>query len=193
MAAFDLEWRHGQEKLQAALNARLPGDMAVSETRLAADDFHPRFDAASRRYRYRLFCAAVRDPLRERYAWRVWPAVTDLAELASIWTGKHDFGLFGSPMSPGGNTEREVFFSEWQQCGDEWTFEIEANAFLYRMVRKLVYVQVAAGQKKLSAKLLQRGLDARASVREKVRAEIPASLAPACGLTLVRVRYDDLV
>ena len=78
VAAFDLDWVHGLQKLQDALNAHLPRDMAVREVKAAADDFHPRFDASSRCYRYRLFCASVRDPLRERYAWRVWPAVADL-------------------------------------------------------------------------------------------------------------------
>ena len=54
VAAFDLDWGHGLQKLQDALNAHLPRDMAVREVKAAADDFHPRFDATSRCYRYRL-------------------------------------------------------------------------------------------------------------------------------------------
>ena len=101
VAAFDLDWDHGLDDLQKALNSHLPQDMAVREVNVAADAFHPRFDASSRRYRYRLFCAGVRDPLRERYAWRVWPAVTDLTPLAAIWLGTHDFAAFGTPPRTG--------------------------------------------------------------------------------------------
>ena len=75
VAAFDFDWSYADDVLGRALNANLPVDMAVREVRVAADDFHPRFDASSRRYRYRLFCQPVRDPLRETLAWRTWPAV----------------------------------------------------------------------------------------------------------------------
>ena len=184
---------HDLQKLQDALNAHLPRDMAVREVQAAADDFHPRFDASSRCYRYRLFCAGVRDPLRERYAWRVWPAVTDLAPLAGIWPGRHDFAAFGTPPHAGGSTLRTVMSAKWQQQADEWTFEIRADAFLYRMVRRLVYAQVAVGQGRLLTKTLLQALDDRSELGQVARSQIPASLAPASGLTLLEVRYDNLV
>jgi tRNA pseudouridine38-40 synthase len=193
VAAFDLDWGHGLTKLQDALNAHLPRDIAVWSIKVAADDFHPRFDASSRRYRYRLFCTSMRDPLRERYAWRVWPPVADLTPLAAIWSGTHDFAVFGSPPRAGGSAVRTVVSAEWQKCSDEWIFEIQANAFLYRMVRRLVYVQVAVGQARLPADALVRALDSRSEVRQAAQGEIPASLAPASGLTLIEVHYDNLV
>jgi tRNA pseudouridine38-40 synthase len=193
VAAFDLEWNHGIEKLQGALNAHLPRDMAVREVKIAADNFHPRFDASSRRYRYQLFCANVRDPLRERYAWRIWPAVTDLTALANIWLGRHDFAAFGTPTRSGGSTVRTVVSASWQRNADEWIFEIQADAFLFRMVRRLVYAQVAVGQGRLSAGTLAWALDNRSDIRQEVQTRIPASLAPACGLTLVEVFYDNLI
>jgi tRNA pseudouridine38-40 synthase len=193
VAAFDLEWSHGLRKLQDALNASLPRDMAVRDVKAAAEDFHPRFSASSRCYRYRLYCADVRDPLRERYAWRVWPAVTDLTALAEIWPGTHDFAAFGSPPRKGGNTIRMVISSGWQHQADEWTFEVRANAFLYRMVRRLVYTPVAVGQDRLSAKTLRLALNDRPEIRQEAQDQIPAGLAPACGLTLVEVSYDNLV
>jgi tRNA pseudouridine38-40 synthase len=101
VAAFDLDWVHGPNKLQDALNYNLPKDMSIREVKPAADHFHPRFEAVSRRYRYCLFCSPIRDPLRERYAWRIWPQVSDLSPLASIWLGSHDFDLFGSPPRAG--------------------------------------------------------------------------------------------
>ena len=197
VAAFDLEWRHGLDRLHTALNANLPQDLAVKDVAVAPDDFHPRFDASSRRYRYRLFCARMRDPLRERYAWRVWPAVTGMEALAGMWIGRHDFSAFGSATRPEGSTERTVLSAKWQNDFDEWTFEIQADAFLYRMVRRLVYVQVAVGQGRLSQETLVRALGGGSrSTRSKgvdTLQSIPANLAPANGLTLLEVRYDRLV
>ncbi len=191
VAAFDLEWGHGLDDLLHALNANLPHDMAVREVKIAPELFHPRFDAKSRRYRYRLFCGSVRDPLKERYAWRVWPPVDELTPLAQIWPGTHDFAAFGTAPRPGGNTLRTVTFAEWQKSGDEWTFEIQANAFLYRMVRRLVFVQVTVGQGRMPAEVLVRALDSRPDVWKTDGSQIPAGLAPACGLTLVEVHYDN--
>jgi len=182
VAAFDLDWGHGLDDLASALNAHLPTDMAVREARVAPDGFQPRFDATGRVYRYRLFCQQLRDPLRERYAWRVWPKVADLTKLAGIWLGRHDFAAFGSPMKPGGSTVRTVQDAHWRRHGSEWTFEIRADAFLYRMVRRLVFVQVAAGQGRLSLEELTSALE--------TPSKLLAGIAPAAGLTLMEVCYD---
>jgi tRNA pseudouridine38-40 synthase len=192
VAAFDLEWEHDLDELQKALNANLPYDLAVHDVRPASDSFHPRFHAASRSYRYRLFCEEVRDPLRERYAWRVWPAVSDLTTLAKIWLGRHDFSAFGSPTTPKGSTLRTVISAAWEQNDDEWTFKIEADAFLYRMVRRLVYVQVAVGQGRASEEDLVLALESNPEAREAARSRIPAGLALPNGLTLVSVKYKHL-
>lgn len=87
---------------------------------------------------------------------------------------------------------RTVMSAKWSRLADEWLFEIQANAFLYRMVRRLTYVQVAVGQGRITAKTLEDALDDRADVRRPAQQKIPAGLAPACGLTLVEVRYDNL-
>jgi tRNA pseudouridine38-40 synthase len=80
--------------------------------------------------------------------------------------------------------------ANWTQAGeakDEWHFEVRADAFLYRMVRRLVFVQVAVAQGKVSAEAIA---DALANpVPVGMRTEIPAGLAPAHGLTLVEVTY----
>ena len=92
---------------------------------------------------------------------------------------------------------RTVLAAEWRNCGDEWIFDIQADAFLYRMVRRLVYVQVAVGQGRLAVETLVRALeDGKGSgqdVRKNVTNRIPAGLAPASGLTLIEVSYDNLV
>ncbi len=184
VAAFDLDWPHDAAALQRALNAHLPPDVAVHALRRVAADFHPRFDARARRYRYHLYCQSVRDPLHDRYAWRVWPPLQGeiLSQVARLFLGQHDFSAFGSPPRPESSPVRQVFASIWRQEGDHWYYEVEANAFLYRMVRRLVFVQAATAQGRLSLEAVQTALDEGQGIPL-------AGLAPARGLTLVQVRY----
>jgi tRNA pseudouridine38-40 synthase len=193
VASVDLDWSHTEGDLVRALNASLPADMSVKQASVVHTQFHPRFDAQSRRYRYRMFCQPLRDPIRERFAWRVWPAVDGnvLPDPAKLFLGTHDFSAFGSPTTPKGGTVRTVMKAEWMQAEqDEWRFEVQADAFLYRMVRRLVFVQVAVAQGKLSTEAIARSLAQQAKAGS--RSEIPAGLAPAHGLTLVEVTYPHV-
>jgi tRNA pseudouridine38-40 synthase len=193
VAAFDLEWSHSDEELLRALNASLPADLAVQQARTVDAKFHPRFDASSRRYGYRLFCRPLRDPLRERFSWRIWPEVDVeiLARTAPLFLGTHDFSAFGSPTTPRGSTVRTVMKAVWTAVGnDEWHFEVQADAFLYRMVRRLVFVQVAAAQGKFFPDVISRSLARQVPATPK-KNELLAGLAPAHGLTLVEVTYTN--
>ena len=186
VAAFDFEWGHGLERLRDALNANLPVDMAVKDVEVADAKFHPRFDAKSRLYRYRLFCQHVRDPLREKMEWRVRTVFNEdiLVDVAKVFLGRHDFSAFGSPSREQSSTVRTVTLSEWTRSNDEWQYEVRADAFLYRMVRRLVFVQVAVAQGKCLKETVVKALE-----RPQLKNEIPAGLAPAHGLTLIEVSY----
>jgi tRNA pseudouridine38-40 synthase len=182
--AFDLEWRHSPAELLRALNAHLPPDVAARDIRIASPGFHPRFDAAWRCYRYHILCDPLRSPLKERYAWRVWPS-PDLARLraaARRLTGRHDFMAFGSPPQLGGKTTRTISRAEWFEEGPLLVFEIVSQAFLYHMVRRLVFFQVEIGQGRRQIDQLVERLEAPGS-------EMVQDLAPAQGLVLVEVRY----
>jgi tRNA pseudouridine38-40 synthase len=186
VAAFDFEWKHSADKLLWALNKHLPSDLVVRSLSPASADFHPRFDATSREYRYRVFFQPIRDPLREKYMWRTWPAVEEdaLIQNASIFLGKHDFAAIGSRTTPKGTTVRTVTKAEWKKMPDgEWQFEVRADAFLYRMVRRLVYVQVSVAQGRCSVEKVQQAL--------LKQGQLLAGLAPAHGLTLVEVTYGS--
>jgi len=206
VAVFDLDWQHTDGDLLRALNARLPADMAARDVRVVPPKFHPRFDAISRLYCYRLFCQPVRNPLREKFAWRVWPGVDGnaLKEVALLFIGQHDFSAYGTPPRAGSSTLRTVMNASWHKKDDEWRFEVQANAFLYRMVRRLVFVQVAFAQGKISAEIVARSLAGQAeggsppspesqalvsTSKRPVQSELPSGLAPAHGLTLVEVTY----
>jgi len=192
VASADLHWSHADDKLLRALNANLPADLSVQSVQAVDAKFHPRFYAVSRTYRYRLFCQPFRDPLRERFAWRVWTPITGdlLINASQQFIGTHDFSAFGSPTTPKGTTVRTVMKSEWAQTGDdEWCFEVKANAFLYRMVRRIVFVQVAVAQGKLPVEAIPNALAGQVSI--KSQSGFPAGLAPAHGLTLVNVEYRE--
>jgi tRNA pseudouridine38-40 synthase len=185
-ATFDMDWAHTSGQLLKALNAELPPDLAVRRLRRAPADFHPRFDAVSRTYRYRLFSDPIRDPLRERFAWRLaTPLDGDaLKQNAAIFLGTHDFSAFGSLTSEKGTTIRTVTKSKWRRKLDgEWQFEVRADAFLYRMVRRLVFIQVSLAQGKCSVE------EVRSALSQQTK--LPAGLAPAHGLTLANVKYGS--
>lgn len=185
VAAFDLDWRHPVDNLRSALNALLPEDVAVSLVEAAAEDFHPRFHALSRSYQYRIYSQETRNPLLERYTWRVWPApdMDVLQTAADQLVGVHDFSAFGSPMHAGGSAIRDLISAKWHQTDGLLYFDVTANAFLYHMVRRLVSTQI---------KLVQGLIDL-----EQLRCHLHRplqpiqGLAPARGLTLVNVHYRE--
>lgn len=190
--AFDLEWNHSPESLRAALNANLPPDVAVKSARATRPDFHPRFDALARRYRYSLFCRDGRDPLRERYSWRVWPeaALERMIAPAELLLGEHDFAAFGAPPRPESSTVRTVFQAEWRAGPHphELEFEICANAFLYHMVRRVVYLLVAIGQGRAEGEVVRQALAAPADPGAATPLQ---GLAPPQGLFLAEVLYPE--
>ncbi|OJX47377.1 MAG: tRNA pseudouridine(38-40) synthase TruA [Chloroflexi bacterium 44-23] len=184
VVSFHLDWKHGCETLQKALNVKLPKDIAVNEVSVVEEGFHPRYDAKFRSYRYRIYCQAGRNPLRDRFAWRVWPSVDlDLLQLAAASIiGTHDFSAFGKAPQIGGHTVRTVLKTEWLKSDDDqFDFMIQANAFLYHMVRRLVFVQVKIGQKLWEIEEFVSGIENQSE-------QLPG-LAKPNGLTLVEVQY----
>ncbi len=195
---FDLAWSHGTLALQNALNAAMPEAAAAQRVVEVPAEFHPRFDAVARCYRYRIYASPVRLPIRQRFAWRVWPEpdVKILGEAAGLLLGTHNFAAFGSPARKGGVTHRTIYQASWQAGPNELLFEITGNAFLYRMVRRLVANQVAVASGKMM-------LEEFANHLQEPGDTSPAGTAPAHGLCLVAVYYagrtgaenylDDLV
>lgn len=183
VVSFQLDWDHSTEDLRNALNYYLPRDMAVRSVSEVSADFHPRYDAKSRHYRYQIYCQPVRDPLREDFAWRVWPSVSleRMNVAAAGLIGTHDFRAFGSPMTEDGVTVREVFSAEWTGAGDTRQFDIAGNAFLYHMVRRITFALVAIGQGEADQRLISESL---------ISGELVLTgLAPAAGLVLEDVVY----
>jgi tRNA pseudouridine38-40 synthase len=183
--SYDLEWTKGSDVLTRALNSQLPADIAVWETQPAETDFHPRFSAVRRHYRYSLLALWHRDPLRERYAWRLRPGfdLEAMASVASLMVGRHDFAAFGTAPNPQGHTVRQVHRAQWQSAEERYWFDIEADAFLYHMVRRLVAAMVAVGSGQSTEESI-------ACLLEDAQGRWQGAIAPACGLCLEAVIYE---
>ena len=181
--AFDVDWRHQLNDLQRALNAILPADIAVFELEQAADTFHPRYDAVSRTYCYHLYNAPVRHPLRQRYALHV-PQTLDVNAMRRALAqaiGTHDFAAFGQP-TVGESTIRSMLRADVITAETVIPIELQANGFLYRMVRRIVGTLIPIGRGELT----------EADFLEILRSADPSRAGPAVaanGLCLTQVTY----
>lgn len=186
---LDTIWNRPLAVLERAWNARLPRDIAVRDLVPVPSDFSARYDATTRLYRYTILNQVVRAPLIERYAFRV-PEPLDASAMdaaARELIGQHDFGAFGTPPR-GDNTIRTMYQAGVRRVGVQILIDLEANAFLYRMVRRIVGSLISVGRGVCSAG------DFRQVLARKRRA---GDAAPAHGLCLIQVKYerlaDDLV
>lgn len=183
--AFDYKWDHTEPELQQALNAVFPQDISAVQVRKTKADFHPRYDALSRKYQYQILCSQIRDPFQERFVWRIWPEVDVrlMKRATRDLIGTHDFAALGNPHQPGGSTVRNIFRVAWKKRGELLIFEVVGNAFLYHMIRRIVIVSVKIGQGKTKLSAFQEYLSNPSGSPSQ-------GLAPASGLSLVEVRYD---
>lgn len=188
VASFRTNCRLSAEVFQRALNAELPEDIAVCEAAEAADGFHALRDAVRKRYRYILHDGPVRDVFARNYCWHYYGRldVDAMARAARALVGTHDFSSFETSGAPRRTSVRTVY--ELTLCRSEAphehliVLEIEANGFLYNMVRAIVGTLVEIG----------RGARPEAWAGEVLAAadrRAGGPTAPPQGLFLVRVDY----
>ncbi len=179
---FRANWRHSLADLQRAMNAVLPADVAVSELGAAEIEWHPRFSAQRRFYRYTVLNQPLRSPLDRRYAHLVGEPLDRAAMQAGadLLVGEHDFASFGQPTQ-GESTTRRILSAQWRSDGAWFVFDVVGNAFLRGMVRSLVGTLLYVGRgfwptERVAAILA--GCD-----------RALAAPAPPCGLCLMQVEY----
>lgn len=128
------------ERFVPALNSLLPQDVRVLRAWQAQADFHARFDAKSRTYRYRLICGRHGLPQELRYSLQLWryPRLDVLNGYARLLRGELDCSLFAVSRDPSKSRSRYLFGSSFFIQGDTLIFEITANAFLWKMVRSIL-------------------------------------------------------
>jgi tRNA pseudouridine38-40 synthase len=186
VAAFSAETRLDAETVGRALNARLPEDVAVGQLREVLAGFDPRRWARRRWYRYTIWNDEVRAPLLRRSAGHVRGslALPAMQSAAAALAGRQDFLSCSGPIEEGRTSVRTVFKAEWRCENSVILFDIEADAFLPQMVRRLVGALLRVGRGTLEVEEFVRLL-------RQAESGTLGPTAPARGLCLQRVWYDE--
>jgi tRNA pseudouridine38-40 synthase len=183
---FDTEAQRSERSWILGSNANLPSDISVLWARPISDRFHARFSVLARRYRYVILNRPYRSALqRRRAAWCHKPLhVARMIEAAQHLLGEHDFTSFRAIGCQAKNPVRVLQLLTVEKCGDFIVFEVEANAFLYHMVRNIVGVLMAIGSGEQPPQWAR-------DVLEKRNRACGGVTAPVQGLYLTGVRYAD--
>jgi len=181
---FHTDGRISPQRLVAALNARLPEDVAVLSAEVVADDFHARYSARWRRYRYRYLDRPARPALERGRCWHVrGPLDVDaMSEAATALIGKHDWTSFCSASEPPQARVREMRSARVMRRGDFVELELVAEGFLRGLARSIAGALAEVGRARRPPKWVGQVL------RSRDRRQAPRT-APAGGLTLMEVIY----
>lgn len=179
------EFKMTPAKLLLALNAHLPEDIRVLGARRCPANFHARFDAKGKQYRYFLWNYPAMNPLLRQQAWQI-PKPLDLTAMRSAarhFIGTHDFKSFAASRNyEVESTVRTLNRCDIKKSGALLTFVIEGDGFLYKMCRGIVGTLVQVGQGKIAATEIKRIL----ATRDR---RVAGMTAPAHGLVLWKVFY----
>ncbi len=172
-------------RLKAALNRWLPKSVAVLECIQVDDDFHARYSCKSKEYIYKIWNSEVRNPFLDGYALHYRYKIDEkmLDKAAQAYVGSHDFTSFCTlDNREQGNMTRTVKSFSVSRDGDMVTMKVEADGFLYNMVRIMVGTLLRVQQGKISA-------DEIPLIIEKRNRKFAGPTAQACGLYLNKVNY----
>lgn len=169
-----------------ALNRLLPADIRILNVTVVAADFHARYDALRKEYRYFINTEEVEDPFRRHYCYHYpFPLSVDLMKAAAqLLIGTHDFSAFSSAKTEVENKVRTIYELDCISQGSEFVISIVGNGFLYHMVRIIVGTLLEIGQGKRDIALLKRAL----ATGDR---ELAGRTAPPQGLFLWKVEYPE--
>ncbi|KRA35299.1 tRNA pseudouridine synthase A [Rhodanobacter sp. Root627] len=165
--------------------SNLPDSVAVLWAQPVADDFHARYAARSRRYRYRILNRPVRAALEARYVtWERLPLdAARMHQAAQALLGLHDFSAFRALSCQAKHPHRTVLSVDVRRDGEYVTLEIEANGFLHHMVRNIVGSLLLVGRG-------ERPVEWMAELLAGCDRQVAGPTGPASGLTFIGPRYE---
>lgn len=166
------------------INSYLPQTIAVRQAEFVDEQFHARFSARGKHYRYTILRDTVRSPCDRLTSWRVKQvlALEQMKTAAKFFIGKHDFSGFRTSGCAAGTTTREIFAIEFSEHNNLLHIDIYGSGFLKNMVRMMIGTLTEIGLGKRPASDIQMLLIEPSSVA-------PALTAPAHGLCLMEVMY----
>jgi len=186
VAHFDTGRNLPLKAYRDGLNRLLPDDVAILSAELAADDFHARYSATGKWYRYSIRNHPVRSPLQNRRVWHLKnPLDLDLMrQAAALLVGRHDFAAFRAASCEAKTTIREIYRLDLAREGSLLQIDVRGSGFLQHMVRVMAGTLAEVGQGKRTvasvAELLSSGDRDAAGVT-----------APGAGLCLMEVCYSE--
>ena len=185
VAHFDTEARRPSSAWVRGVNALLPDAVAVLWSHEVPDDFHARYSARARTYRYELLNRPVRAALEAHYVgWFHLPLdVEKMRAAAALFVGEHDFSAFRSSECQAKSPVRTIDRFEITRQGETICFIVRANAFLHHMVRNLVGTLVYVGKGKHAPEWVAELL------RSKDRSKSAPTFGPE-GLYLEKIDYE---
>ncbi|MED3647938.1 tRNA pseudouridine(38-40) synthase TruA [Halalkalibacterium halodurans] len=183
---FDTSLSFPVDRWPIALNSQLPADIRVLEAADVPADFHARYSAKTKEYRYRVLTSAQADVFRRNYTYHVrYPLDVEAMQRAAVQLlGTHDFSSFCTAKAEVEDKVRTIEDVALWREGDELIFSIRGNGFLYNMVRIIVGTLLEIGAGKRSAEEVAKILAARSR-------EAAGKTAPGHGLILWSVEYDE--
>ncbi|NLM09898.1 MAG: tRNA pseudouridine(38-40) synthase TruA [Clostridiaceae bacterium] len=185
-AHFDTESKIPAEKFSEVLNTVLPPSVAIVSSREVSADFHARFSAVKKTYKYKVLNRPVRSPIMEKRAWHI-PKPLDIKSMnkaASYFIGFHDFTSFCASGHSVTDFERHIYHSEWTLEDDSLVYTVSGNGFLYNMVRIMTGTMVEVGLNKRQAENIS-------ELFEKKDRRLAGITAPPQGLYLWEVFYGN--
>jgi tRNA pseudouridine38-40 synthase len=175
---------HSPETMVRALNALLPPDVRVLDARDRPQAFHATLDARSKRYRYAIDNGQIASPFQLRYSWHVRRPldVAAMEAAGAALLGRHDFHSFETDWPNRTSSVRTILDLRVERSGASVTIEVEADGFLYNMVRSIAGTLVWVGCGKRSPEWVAEVLKAESRTEA-------GPTAPPQGLFLIAVRY----
>ena len=186
VAVFDTETKIPAEKICFALNQRLPEDIRIQKSEEVSADFHPRYCECTKIYEYKILNRRFPDPLNRLYTHFVYMPldVEKMKAAAGYIIGEHDFASFCSAGSQAKTTVRTVYALGINKKDDIINIRICGNGFLYNMVRIIAGTLLKVGLGVYPPEHVKEILEAKDRYQAGPK-------APAKGLTLVRIEYNE--
>ena len=183
---FDTESERTERGWLLGANTNLPDDISVTWVKPVDQDFHARFSAVARSYRYLILNRLERSALHRNRAWWIYEPLdeTPMQAAAQQLLGEHDFSAFRSAACQANTAVRDITAISVSRSGDWLTIDVTANAFLMNMVRNIVGSLAAVG-------LGEQGVEWISDVLESRDRKAGGITAPPHGLTLVGVDYPE--
>ena len=183
---FDTESERTERGWLLGANTNLPEDISVTWVKPVDQDFHARFSAVARSYRYLILNRLERSALHRNRAWWIYEPLDEIPMQAAAQQllGEHDFSAFRSAACQANTAVRDITAISVSRSGDWLTIDVKANAFLMNMVRNIVGSLAAVA-------LGEQGVEWISDVLESRDLKAGGITAPPHGLTMVGVDYPE--